>query len=58
MSTFTYNIPTNDKKGSHYDVLGHLMPARIFVSLLMNLGKTAFLFAVFIAPLKIRIFSS
>lgn len=44
MSTFTHNIPTNDKKGSHYDVLGHLMPARIFVFVVVDKpGKDGFL---------------
>ena len=44
MSTFTHNIPTNDKKGSQYDVLGHLMPARIFVFVVVDKpGKDGFL---------------
>ncbi|MFP3567179.1 glycine zipper family protein [Paraburkholderia sp. SIMBA_030] len=30
MSTYVYQTPTNNKPDSRYDVLGHLMPARIF----------------------------
>jgi len=30
MSNFVYNTNTNDKNGSQYDVLGHMMPAKAF----------------------------
>lgn len=44
MSTYTYNTPTNDKKGSQYDVLGHLMPARMFIFVVVDEpGKDGFL---------------
>lgn len=44
MSTYTYNTQTNDTKGSQYDVLGHLMPARMFVFVVVDeIGKDGFL---------------
>lgn len=44
MSTYTYNTPTNDTKGSQYDVLGHLMPARMFIFVVVDEpGKDGFL---------------
>lgn len=44
MSTFIYSTPTNDTKRSQYDVLGHLMPARMFVFVVVDEpGKDGFL---------------
>lgn len=31
MSGYLYRTPTNDRAGSQYNVLGHLMPACVFV---------------------------
>jgi len=36
MTDYLYKIPTNDKKESQYDVLGHLMPARMFVFVVVD----------------------
>ncbi len=44
MSDYLYKAPTNDKKGSQYDVLGHLMPARMFFFVVVDEpGKDGFL---------------
>ncbi|MBN3790636.1 glycine zipper family protein [Burkholderia sp. Ac-20353] len=44
MTEFLYKTPTNDTKGSQYDVLGHLMPARMFVFVVVDEpGKDGFL---------------
>lgn len=45
MSTpYTYNTKTNNKKDSQYDVQGHLMPARMFVFVVVEEpGKDGFL---------------
>jgi len=36
MTDYLYKAPTNDKKGSQYDVLGHLMPARMFIFVVVD----------------------
>ncbi|AZG12319.1 glycine zipper family protein [Cupriavidus pauculus] len=36
MSSYLYQILTNDRKDSQYDVLGHLMPARMFVFVVVD----------------------
>ncbi|MFA8325282.1 glycine zipper family protein [Burkholderia ubonensis] len=44
MSDYIYRAPTNDRSGSQYDVLGHLMPARVFVLVVVDEpGKDGFL---------------
>lgn len=44
MSDFLYKTPTNETKGSQYDVLGHLMPARMFIFVVVDEpGKDGFL---------------
>lgn len=43
MSGFLYKTPTNETKESKYDVLGHLMPARMFVFVVVDEpGKDGF----------------
>ena len=43
MSSYTYIAPTNDTKDSQFDVLGHLMPARMFVFVVVDeIGKDGF----------------
>ncbi|QEZ45245.1 glycine zipper family protein [Cupriavidus oxalaticus] len=36
MNTFVYNTQTNDTQDSQYNVLGHLMPARMFVFVIVD----------------------
>lgn len=36
MSRYVYQTPTNNRQGSQYDVLGHLMPARMFVFVVVD----------------------
>ncbi|WP_080427073.1 hypothetical protein [Burkholderia ubonensis] len=44
MTDYLYKTPTNDKEDSQYDVLGHLMPARMFVFVVVDEpGKDGFL---------------
>jgi len=44
MSNFVYKTRTNDASKSQYDVLGHLMPARMFLFVVVDeLGKEGFL---------------
>ncbi|HDR9764038.1 TPA: glycine zipper family protein [Burkholderia cepacia] len=44
MSEYLYKTPTNQTKESQYDVLGHLMPARMFIFVVVDEpGKDGFL---------------
>lgn len=44
MSNYTYQTKTNDKRDSRYDVLGHLMPAKVFVFVVVDEpGRDGFL---------------
>ncbi|MCL4635719.1 hypothetical protein [Burkholderia sp.] len=43
MSDYLYRTSTNDHAGSQYDVLGHLMPTRVFVLVVEAPGKDGFL---------------